>query len=187
MDKKPGLLRLNGKTAGASGRRKFCFGDWDHDGELDLLVNSVNVDWFKGQPLETGQYRFENKGAVTDRFLPDIRPVQPLLTGIGRSTRLIDWGRGRISLSSESRDRGIAFIRGCLVCQPEPTLVCKSCRPAVDRAFFFRLRYLVVLWPTNRLMAAAHKKLQARTSWLQWILITVQSMTLGMLGSRWQA
>ena len=48
--------------------------------------------------------------------------------------------------------------------------------------FFFRPRYPVVLWPTNRLMAAAHKKLQARTSWLQWILITVQSMTLGMLG-----
>ena len=31
-------------------------------------------------------------------------------------------------------------------------------------------------------MAAAHKKLQARTSWLQWALITVQSLVLGVLG-----
>ena len=101
MDKKPGLLRLNGKTAGASGRRKFCFGDWDHDGELDLLVNSVNVDWFKGQPLETGQYRFENKGAVTDR----------ILAGHTTSPTLVDWDRnGRLDLLIGAEDGFLYYL-----------------------------------------------------------------------------
>jgi hypothetical protein len=41
-------LRLNARTAGASGRRKLCVVDWDGDGVLDFLVNSANADFYRG-------------------------------------------------------------------------------------------------------------------------------------------
>ena len=37
-------LRLNGEAAGKSGRRKLCIADWNGDGRLDLIVNSVNAN-----------------------------------------------------------------------------------------------------------------------------------------------
>ena len=44
-----GFLRLNTGSNGGSGRRKFCFVDWDHDGDRDLLVNSVNAHWLRAK------------------------------------------------------------------------------------------------------------------------------------------
>ena len=58
-------LRLNEKVAGGSGRRKFCFCDWDGDGILDLIVNGVNADFFKGLGHGSdGKWRFRNEGAM---------------------------------------------------------------------------------------------------------------------------
>lgn len=58
----PSLLRLNEKQAGASGRRKFCFADWDKDGDLDIIINSVNIDLLENVREENGKFYFKEKG-----------------------------------------------------------------------------------------------------------------------------
>src|SRR5690606_4931564 len=47
VDEGGGPIQMNDRAAGGSGRRKFTFMDWDGDGDLDLLVNSVNVSLFE--------------------------------------------------------------------------------------------------------------------------------------------
>ncbi|MEN9403222.1 MAG: hypothetical protein RL091_1925 [Verrucomicrobiota bacterium] len=61
-----GLLRMNERGAGGSGRRTFCFIDWDGDGILDLLVNSdTNVNVLRGLGRdEAGRWRFTDAGPV---------------------------------------------------------------------------------------------------------------------------
>ncbi len=43
IDSLKGNLRLNTDKYGHSGRRKLAFGDWDNDGDIDILVNSINA------------------------------------------------------------------------------------------------------------------------------------------------
>ena len=62
-------LHLNASTAGGSGRRKICIVDWDQDGRPDLLVNSVNANFFKNVKTENGKTFFEDCGKVDDRRL----------------------------------------------------------------------------------------------------------------------
>jgi len=69
-----GSLRLNAGTAGKSGRRKFTAVDWDQDGDLDLLVNSVSVNFLSNEEehwagSEWERVVFEDKGPVTDEVL----------------------------------------------------------------------------------------------------------------------
>ncbi len=64
-----GLLRLNSDPGGASGRRTFCFADWDGDGRLDLLVNSVNVNFLRNVSTVAGEWLFEDMGPVDGRRL----------------------------------------------------------------------------------------------------------------------
>ena len=66
MPEESGLLRMNSTTAGASGRRTFCFTDWDGDGMIDLMVNTrPNVNFFRGSGRNAGgQWVFEDQGAV---------------------------------------------------------------------------------------------------------------------------
>ena len=52
------LLRLNPRLHGASGRRKFCFCDWDGDGRLDLVLNSRNAELWLQVGTENGITRF---------------------------------------------------------------------------------------------------------------------------------
>ncbi|QHI69046.1 LamG-like jellyroll fold domain-containing protein [Tichowtungia aerotolerans] len=62
-------LKLNERTLGASGRRKFVLVDWDLDGRLDLLVNSDSINFFKNVSEESGQFRFKHMGnAVTGTY-----------------------------------------------------------------------------------------------------------------------
>jgi len=67
--KMSGLLRMNDGTAGKSGRRKFCFTDWDLDGRLDLMVNSRNISFLRNVSTENNTHVFSDQGMVADRIL----------------------------------------------------------------------------------------------------------------------
>ena len=87
LDKASGApLRLNSRAAGRSGRRKFCLTDWDGDGRLDLMVNSVNTNLLRNEAEEEGQYVFSDTGEVTPRRL----------AGHTTSPTIVDWNRDRI-------------------------------------------------------------------------------------------
>ena len=77
------LLRLNAGEAGHSGRRKFCFVDWDGDGRLDLLVDSKNVDFMRNVAARSDEYVFENEGHLSDL----------LLAGHSACPTTVDWNR----------------------------------------------------------------------------------------------
>jgi hypothetical protein len=64
-----GLLRLNDDEAGLSGRRTYIMTDWDRDGKIDLLVNSVNVNFLKNVSDGESEWVFEDQGPVADRKL----------------------------------------------------------------------------------------------------------------------
>jgi hypothetical protein len=68
---KPGLLRMNAGVAGRSGRRTFCFVDWDGDGILDLMANSnPNATFLRGRGRDAqGRWVFEHVGPVSSQRL----------------------------------------------------------------------------------------------------------------------
>jgi hypothetical protein len=86
-EKQDGLLRLNANRAGASGRRKLHFADWDGDGRLDLLVNSINVNWLRNvRTDDKGFTWFEDMGQLDDR----------VLAGHDTAPATVDWDRNGI-------------------------------------------------------------------------------------------
>lgn len=78
-----GLLRLNDNENGGSGRRKFCFTDWDDDGDMDILINSESIHFLENKKTEDGFVYFTDKGAVTD-----VR-----LAGHTTSPTVVDWNK----------------------------------------------------------------------------------------------
>ncbi|MDR0901751.1 MAG: VCBS repeat-containing protein [Opitutaceae bacterium] len=64
-----GALRMNHGLAGGSGRRTFEFTDWDGDGKTDLLVNSVNINFYKNVSEKPGEWVFKDMGPVDGRKL----------------------------------------------------------------------------------------------------------------------
>ncbi|MCG6189340.1 FG-GAP repeat domain-containing protein [Maribellus maritimus] len=64
-----GLLRLNTREAGSSGRRKFCVVDWDRDGRLDFLVNSDNVNFLRNIGEKDGLIILEDMGTLSEMDL----------------------------------------------------------------------------------------------------------------------
>jgi hypothetical protein len=69
-------LQLNTKTAGGSGRRKWCVVDWDGDGKLDLLLNSANADLYRGLGEKEGVWRFQRSGTLASQNIEghDVSP-----------------------------------------------------------------------------------------------------------------
>lgn len=62
-------VRLNGGHAGKSGRRKLHAVDWDADGDLDLLLNSVNADLLENMGGDDGEVLLINRGPLGKRRL----------------------------------------------------------------------------------------------------------------------
>ncbi|UCF15815.1 MAG: VCBS repeat-containing protein, partial [Phycisphaerales bacterium] len=81
-----GVLRLNDGSAGKSGRRKFCFADWDLDGHPDILVNSQNVSFLRKIGEVAGRHVFNDEGMVDDR----------ILAGHTTSPTTVDWDKDGI-------------------------------------------------------------------------------------------
>ncbi len=68
-EKKDGPLRLNNGEAGRSGRRKWCFTDWDSDGDLDILVNSKNAALFEQVASRDNRVLFKFQGDISHEKL----------------------------------------------------------------------------------------------------------------------
>ena len=79
-------LRLNPGRAGKSGRRKLHVVDWDGDGRLDLLVNSVNADFYRNLGEKNGLVMLRNEGPL----------AKTKLAGHTSSPTTVDWNRDGI-------------------------------------------------------------------------------------------
>jgi len=79
-------LQLNAKSAGKSGRRKFCIVDWDLDGDQDILVNSRNINVLINVKQAGFNSHFKDEGEVIDY----------LLAGHTTSPTIVDWDRNNI-------------------------------------------------------------------------------------------
>ena len=82
-NEKEGLLQLNTRSAGSSGRRKFCFTDWDGDGRLDLLVNSVNINFLRNVSTNDSEFIFRDMGPLG----------KLVLAGHTTSPTIVDWDK----------------------------------------------------------------------------------------------
>ncbi|SHF32262.1 Repeat domain-containing protein [Mariniphaga anaerophila] len=85
-DESSGLLRLNNREAGGSGRRKLCFTDWDGDGDFDLIVNSRNASLFENVKTENGKVHFNHRGTLSDKKI----------AGHTTSPTIVDWGNSKL-------------------------------------------------------------------------------------------
>jgi len=61
------LLNLTRGRAGKSGRRKLQIVDWDRDGRLDILFNSVNADLYRNVGTKDGLVLLKNEGPMDPR------------------------------------------------------------------------------------------------------------------------
>jgi hypothetical protein len=77
------LLRLTEREAGGSGRRKIQFTDWDGDGDLDLLANSENIEWYENIGETNGNTIFKKRGNL----------VNTKLAGHTTSPTVVDWDK----------------------------------------------------------------------------------------------
>ena len=85
-DSTSGLLQLNARLDGGSGRRKFTVVDWDQDGDMDLLVNSDKVSWMRNDGLRDGKVLFTDVG-----MLGALK-----LAGHTTSPTIVDWNQDGI-------------------------------------------------------------------------------------------
>lgn len=69
VDEKGQPLQLNTRRAGGSGRRKIHLVDWDSDGDLDVLANSMNADLYENTGTKDGRVTLQHLGAVGERKL----------------------------------------------------------------------------------------------------------------------
>ena len=83
LDENRQALRLSEKRAGGSGRRKLVMTDWDGDGRLDILINSLNIDFMRNIAEEEGEFVFKNLGNLSEQRL----------AGHTTCPAIVDWNR----------------------------------------------------------------------------------------------
>ncbi len=96
------LLRLNEREAGGSGRRKIAFADWDGDGDMDLLANSTNIEWYENLGEKEGNTIFKHKGNI----------VNTKLAGHTTSPTVVDWDKdGKPNLLIGAEDGHFYYLK----------------------------------------------------------------------------
>jgi hypothetical protein len=78
-------LQLNPGVAGRSGRRKFCFADWDQDGMVDVLLNDRNVNLLRCT-RENAVTGYRDLGGLGDQ----------ILAGHTTSPTVVDWDQNGV-------------------------------------------------------------------------------------------
>ncbi len=100
-DSTAGVLRLNVNPYGGSGRRKLCITDWDGDGDMDVLVNSLNISLMENLGVEEGMVQFSNKGTLAERKL----------AGHTTSPTTVDWNKdGKPELLVGAEDGHLYYL-----------------------------------------------------------------------------
>lgn len=85
-------LRLSKGDAGKSGRRKLCLTDWDQDGAVDLLIDSVNIDFYRNEATSADRVVLDHHGPVDTR----------VLAGHDTSPTIVRWnGRRHLVVGAE--------------------------------------------------------------------------------------
>ncbi len=96
------LLQLNAEKAGRSGRRKFVMVDWNLDGNLDLLVNSLNINLLRNTSVSEGRYMFRDVGPVDNT----------ILAGHTTSPTMVDWDKnGFLDLLVGAEDGYLYYLK----------------------------------------------------------------------------
>jgi hypothetical protein len=60
-------IAFNTRSAGKSGRRKIDVVDWDRDGDLDILLNSINAELYRNEGSIAGKIVLKNMGHLARR------------------------------------------------------------------------------------------------------------------------
>lgn len=76
LDQNGNPMRLNDKIGGASGRRKLCLTDWDQDGQIDLLLNASNAEFWRQTSASKDTWTFKNIGPIAKKNIEghDVSP-----------------------------------------------------------------------------------------------------------------
>lgn len=95
-------LSLVRGRAGQSGRRKLQVVDWDGDGRLDLLLNSVNADFYRNLGERDGKIVLKNMGPLDSRNI----------SSHTSSPTVVDWDKNGIpDLLVGAEDGHLYFAR----------------------------------------------------------------------------
>ena len=85
IDSTRGSLRLNTDKFGHSGRRKLAFGDWDNDGDTDMIINSINATLVENTGGDKERINFKFIGDFSDQKL----------AGHTTSPTLVHWNKNK--------------------------------------------------------------------------------------------